>query len=129
MSRQKPRIYKTQTKPPAYGVIGTVTRANGKIISTKYKVDDYKNEGKTKYKVLNNIEKYVNARSKQMDGIASLRNQKAWITLNFSDGTYLSTKTFISGRNADFDMWADYANDGRIKKIVSFSFSFMSRYA
>ena len=125
--RKKPKVPAVNLTLPSYGVISTDTRAGGNIISTSYRVDDYKNEGKQKYKVLNDIERFVNDRSKKMDKIAVLRNQKVWVSLQFDDGSYLSTKTFISGRNADFDMWADYANDGRIKKIVSFSFTFMGQ--
>ncbi len=124
--RKKPKV-PVVNNLPSYGVISTDTRAGGNIISTQYRIDDYKNEGKQKYKVLNDIERFVNDRSKKMDKIAVLRNQKVWVSLQFDDGSYLSTKTFTSGRNADFDMWADYANNGRIKKIVSFSFTFMGQ--
>ena len=119
----------TQKKKPAYNkelpsytVKDSGTR--GRMNYARYYIPDYEAKGRGVYKVLDNIEMFANNKSLQMSKIPILQDQKIWVSLEFDDGTYLSTRISQSGQDIDFDLWSDYERQGKIRKIVGFTFGF-----
>jgi hypothetical protein len=107
---------------PSYAVKDSGTR--GQMNYAQYYIPDYDAKNKGVYKVLDNIEKFANNKSLQMSKIPILQNQKIWVSLEFDDGKFLSTRVSESGQDIDFDLWADYERQGKIRKIVGFTFGF-----
>jgi hypothetical protein len=119
----------TRKKKPAYNkdlpsftVRDSGTR--GRMNYAQYYVPEYETKGRGVYKVLDNIEKFANNKSLQMSKIPVLQDQKIWVSLEFDDGKFLSTRVSESGQDIDFDLWADYERQGKIRKIVGFTFGF-----
>lgn len=115
---------KTAPKIKRFKVRDTGTR--GSVNYVQYYIDDYKNERKRGFKILRDIENFANYKSRRMPDIKALQNVPTWITIEFDDGTYISTDTTISGRDLDFDIYQEYAQQGKLKKIIGFSASFIT---
>jgi hypothetical protein len=107
---------------PSYTVKDSGRR--GTMNYAQYYVPDYQTKGRGVYKVLDNIEKFANNKSLQMSKVPILQDQKIWVSLEFDDGKFLSTRVAQSGNDIDFDLWADYERQGKIRKIVGFTFGF-----
>lgn len=117
--KKKPRYDK---ELPSFTVKDSGTR--GRMNYAQYYIPDYETKGRGVYKILDNIEKFANNKSLQMSKIPILQDQKIWVSLEFDDGKYLSTRISQSGQDIDFDLWADYERQGKIRKIVGFTFGF-----
>lgn len=107
---------------PSYTVKDSGRR--GTMNYAQYRVPKYSTKGRGVYKVLDNIEKFANNKSLQMSKIPILQDQKIWVSLEFDDGKFLSTRVSQTGNDIDFDLWADYERQGKIRKIVGFTFGF-----
>jgi len=117
--KKKPRYDK---ELPSFTVKDSGTR--GRMNYAQYYIPNYETKARGVYKVLDNIEKFANNKSLQMSKIPVLQDQKIWVSLEFDDGKYLSTRISQSGQDIDFDLWADYERQGKIRKIVGFTFGF-----
>ena len=60
-----------------------------------------------------------------MGKIDILKDATIWASIEFDDGSYVSTTTEQAGGYLDFDTYQDYADQGKLKKIKSFSFQFI----
>lgn len=117
--KKKPRYDK---ELPSFTVKDSGTR--GRMNYAQYYIPNYETKARGVYKVLDNIEKFANNKSLQMSKIPVLQDQKIWVSLEFDDGQYLSTRISQSGQDIDFDLWADYERQGKIRKIIGFTFGF-----
>ncbi len=121
----KKKITKKTKKAPnikRFKIKDTGTR--GSINYVQYYIDDYKEDKKRSYKILRDIENFANYKSRGMKDIKILKDLPTWATIQFDDGKYISTNTIESGRDMDFDIYQEYAQQGRLRKIVGFSISF-----
>ena len=97
----------------------------GSVNYIEYDIKDYKYTAKRTNKILNNINDFTRTKSMGMDKINILKDSTIWATIKFDDGTYISTTTEQAGAYLDFDIYQDYADQGKLKKIKSFSFQFI----
>jgi len=121
----KKKITKKTKKAPnikRFKIKDTGTR--GTINYVQYYIDDYKEDKKRSYKILRDIENFANYKSRGMKDIKVLKGLPTWATIQFDDGKYISTNMIESGRDMDFDIYQEYAQQGRLRKIVGFSISF-----
>lgn len=121
----KKKITKKTKKAPnikRFKIKDTGTR--GSINYVQYYIDDYKEDKKRSYKILRDIENFANYKSRGMKDIKILKDLPTWATIQFDDGKYISTNIIESGRDMDFDIYQEYAQQGRLPKIVGFSISF-----
>jgi hypothetical protein len=121
---KKKVVKKTKTAPKIkrYKIKDTGTR--GSVNYVQYYIDDYKEDRKRSFKILRDIENFANYKSRGMKDIKVLKDLPTWATIHFDDGKYISTNTIASGRDMDFDIYQEYAQQGRLRKIVGFSISF-----
>ena len=97
----------------------------GSVNYYEYAIKDYKYTGKRTNKILKDIEEFSKIKSIGMNKIDILQDATIWTTIKFDDGTYVSTTTEQAGGYLDFDTYQDYADQGKLKKIKSFSFQFI----
>lgn len=122
----KKKITKKTKKAPnvkRFKIKDTGTR--GSVNYVQYYIDDYKEDKKRGYKILRDIENFANYKSRGMKDIEILKDLPTWTTIHFDDGKYISTNTIVSGRDMDFDIYQEYAQQGRLRKITGFSISFI----
>jgi len=119
---RKKTIKKT-TKAKQYNIIDSGKR--GSVNYVKYGIDDYKHTGKRTNKILKNIEEFTKIKTLGMGKIDILKDATIWASIEFDDGTYVSTTTEQAGQYLDFDIYQDYIDQGKSKKIKSFSFQFI----
>jgi hypothetical protein len=97
----------------------------GSVRYYEYAIKDYKHTGKRTNKVLKNIEEFTKIKTLGMGKIDILKDATIWATIKFDDGSYVSTTTEQAGQYLDFDTYQDYIDQGKSKKIKSFSFQFI----
>lgn len=119
----KKKTTKKTTKAKQYNIIDSGKK--GSVNYVKYGIKDYKHTGKRTNKILKNIEEFTKIKTLGMGKIDILKDATIWASIEFDDGTYVSTTTEQAGQYLDFDTYQDYADQGKLKKIKSFSFQFI----
>lgn len=117
------KITKKTTKAKRYKILESGNK--GSVNYFKYDIEDYKYTGKRTNKILKNIEEFTKIKTRGMGKIDILKDATIWASIEFDDGSYVSTTTEQAGRYLDFDTYQDYADQGKLKKIKSFSFQFI----